>query len=193
MNRRFPNEKAELFANKILELVKYAYPKLNAAAINTLTKDCYVKGLHSDLQRELREERDFEDKSLKDLTAQTTYLEIAGINSGATVKEVIGSVREPNTLEDKIDELTDALGKSPAPRDERNDEWEKVNFAGAGSYYKSSRGRRRGDQMPRKRLECRICSSTDHHFRQCPSRFCQSCRKKDTTDGKKLSELQVTI
>ena len=64
--RRFPNEKAELFANKILELAKYAYPKLNGAAINTSTKDYYVKGLHSDLQRELRKERDFEDKSLKD-------------------------------------------------------------------------------------------------------------------------------
>ena len=94
------------------------------------------------------------------------------------MKEVIGSVREPNTLEGKIDELIDALGKSLAPRDERNDECEKVSFAGAGSYYKSSRGRRRGGQTPRKRLECRICSSTDHLFRQCPSRFCQSCGKK---------------
>lgn len=185
MNRkRLPNEKAELFGNKILELVKYAYPKLNDAAIKTLTKDYYVKGLHSDLQRELRKETGFEDKSLKDLTEQTTYLEIAGINSGVTEKEVIGSIREPNNLEGKIDQLIDILGRSSAMKEEKDveekdGEDEKVNFAGAGSYYKSStRGRRGGGQPPRKRLECRICNSTDHLFRRCPSRFCQSCGKK---------------
>ena len=43
--RRLDDEKAEVFAHKILELLKYAYPKFTQNARNSLAKDYYVKGL----------------------------------------------------------------------------------------------------------------------------------------------------
>ena len=50
--KRLTDEKPEVFAHKIQELVKYAYPKFNDDAKKCLAKDYYVKGLHYELQIE---------------------------------------------------------------------------------------------------------------------------------------------
>ena len=70
--KRLPDEKVEVFSHKILELVKYAYPKFGDEAKQSLAKDYYVKGLQSDIQRELRKMSNFEDKTLDQLIEQTT-------------------------------------------------------------------------------------------------------------------------
>ena len=77
---RLKDEKAEVFAHKIQELVKNAYPKFDDASKLSLSKDHYVSGLEPEMQKELRKLTDFEDKALEDLVKQTTYLEIAGTN-----------------------------------------------------------------------------------------------------------------
>ena len=99
---RLPNEGAEVFAYKIKELVKSAYPKFNDDALALLTKDYYVKGLHIDIQKELRKHEAYEDKSVDDLVTQTILLEIAGKNSSRTPEETIGSVKEWTSLECKV-------------------------------------------------------------------------------------------
>ena len=101
---RLPDEKEEIFAHKILELVKYAYPKFDDDAKNSLAKDHYVKGLQPDIQKELRRMTDFENKTLTELVEQTTYLEIAGANSGVnnpsheTISEVSTAGPSPSNL-----------------------------------------------------------------------------------------------
>ena len=83
---RLPAEGAEVFAYRVLELVKYAYPKFDSATVSSLAKDYFVKGLHKDLQRELKKDTNFENKSLQQLAEGVTYLEIAGVSSKATEK-----------------------------------------------------------------------------------------------------------
>ena len=105
--KRLPEEKIEVFAYKILELTKYAYPKFNDATKGAIAKDYFVKGLHADLQKELRKLSDYDEKTLTQLTEMTTYLEIAGINSNASKpkSESVGEISSVSNLEMKLDRL----------------------------------------------------------------------------------------
>ena len=166
---------------------------MNDAAITTISKDYFVRGLHPELQKELRKDAGYEDKSMTQLAKSVTYLEIAGVNSGASQTEVVGSVKAEgdktrvDVLEAKIDELLNTLGRPTIARSEEVEEEDKINYAGsqnvnhAPNKRRSNRGRaqsRGGQRNSGKTLECRICNSTEHLFRQCPSRFCQSCGNK---------------
>ena len=175
---RLPNEGAEVFAYKIKELVKSAYPKFNDDALALLTKDYYVKGLHIDIQKELRKHEAYEDKSVDDLVTQTILLEIARKNSSRVPEETIRSIKEWTSLEAKMDRLLSVCEKSFLPKDNQE---ENISYAGASNtYYKRNRQRSRGQRNYNftGKLECRICNGTDHLFRQCPSRYCQACGKK---------------
>lgn len=175
---RLQNESAETFAYKISELVKYAYPNFDQTTRDALSKDYFTKGLQPDLQKELRKEKNFANKSLSELAGDTTYLEIAGINSKTIKNEVIGSVvHQPSNLENKIDKLITALEKSVVTPE--SDE-EKINYAGAkDNYERGKQYHRKSNRFERKpvlqTLECRNCNSKQHLYRKCPERFCQAC------------------
>ena len=193
--KRLDGEKAEVYAHKILELLKYAYPKFTQNARNSLAKDYYVKGLQLDVQKELRKMSDFEDKTLSDLIKQTTYLEIAIANASATQpkkeEDDVSSVTTPrNSLEARLDKLTSLMERTlcvdeGGEQDGGNDETvNSVGNRGRGRGQQRRRGNPRrgrggqqdgGRQQPR---HCRNCNKTDHMFRQCPDRFCQSCGNK---------------
>ena len=168
-------------------------PGFAAASTNTISKDYFIRGLQCDLQRELRKEKDLKTMSLKDITERTTFLELAGVNSQSFKEETIGAVREPSILEEKLDKLITVLETSAGTRVESD---ENINFAGTGrskrgrgSYQGSrysqdhirdhnTRGSYQGSrysQRGKKKLPCRVCTSTEHLFRQCPSRYCQAC------------------
>lgn len=181
--KRLPNETPEVFSYKIQELVKLAYPSFADAVRGTLSKDYYVKGLAPNTQRDLRKQSDYETKGLKDLVTATNVLEIAEANTaGPGKQEVIGNVSEVSGLESKLDKLLAALTTS----DDHDDDGggEKINFAGARNYNrnKKTRGRGRGQFYDRrsstKTMACRNCNSTEHLYRKCPSRYCQSCGKQ---------------
>ena len=180
---RLPHESAETFAYKISELVKYSYPNFDQTTRDALSKDYFIKGLQQDLQKELRKERDFATKSLATLAEDTTYLEIAGINSKTIKSEVIGSVVDQSSkLENKIDHLITALEKSVVTPE--SDE-EKISYAGRktkDNYAKGKLPRRNYNKYEKKQftdtLECRNCNSKQHLYRKCPERFCQVCGNK---------------
>ena len=109
---RLPNEGTEVFADKIKELVKSAYPKFNDDALALLTKGYYVKGLHTDIQKELRKHEAYEDKPVDDLVPQTILLEIAGKNSSRAPEETFGSIKGWTSLEAKMDRLLSVCEKS---------------------------------------------------------------------------------
>ena len=57
--RRQPEESAETFAYKILELLKLAYPTFDDGARKTLAKDHFVRGVHPEMQVALKAETTF--------------------------------------------------------------------------------------------------------------------------------------
>ena len=113
--KRLCDEKPEVFAHKIQELVKYAYPDFANEAKQSLSKDFYVKGLSVDTQKDLRKMSDFENLALTDLVKKTTYMEIANANSAPslTQQEEIATVSPQNVnLDTKFDKLIDLMERS---------------------------------------------------------------------------------
>ena len=195
--KRLQDEKAEVFAHKVLELVKYAYPKFADDAKKSLAKDHFVKGLPSDLQKELRKVTDFENKGLDELVTLTTYYKIANANATAAVTgekscEVVATVSAPTSSYDsRLDKLLSVMERSFGmdDNDVGDPQEDNINYAGAshpryprnrqrrGSY---NRGRgkhstRGGSNVHQQSLQCRSCNSTGHVVKNCPQRFCQSC------------------
>ena len=191
--RRLGEENPEVFAHKLLELCNYAYPKFTDDARKSLAKDHYVKGLGVELQKELRKTTDFEDKSLDDLVKLTTYFEIADTNAStfseprreeiATLASC-GSANAESRFESRLDRLCTLMERSLNMGEEEEDPDDRMNYvASRGSARNPSNNFRRrnfnrgggGRQQPRK---CRACNGTDHLFRKCPKRYCQSCGKQ---------------
>ena len=186
MNRkRLTDEKPEVFAHKIQELVKHAYTDFTDEAKARLAKDYYVKGLSVDTQKDLRKMNDFDTLPLTELVKKTTYLEIANANSTTSQTEQveIASVSSRNS-DAKLDRLINLMERSLGSGDELQEE--SVNYSGEsrGTNYRQNRrgnGRgngRRGGATNRQPQKCRVCNSTEHLFRKCPQRFCQTCGGK---------------
>ena len=178
---RSKDEKAEVFAHKIQELVKNAYPKFDDPSKESLAKDHYVSGLEADMQKELRKLTDFEEKTL---VKQTTYFEIAGANATSLQPkcEVIAATNS-SRIESRLDRLVNLMERSLGVDEEDEIEEEHLNYAG----YRGNRGNHRGQRNQGNRggrggrggkqqpYKCRACNKTGHLFRKCPERYCQSC------------------
>ena len=198
--KRLQNEKAEVFAHKVLELVKYAYPKFTDDAKKSLAKDHFVKGLPSDIQKELRKVTDFETKGLDELVTLTTYYEITDANAtatGETPSESIAVASVPsntNNFDSRMDKLLSVMERSLGVCDDddvRDHQPDNINYAG-GSNSRNSRNRNRrnfnpgrgkysgrgGNSSQQQPPKCRACNNTGHVVRNCPERFCQSCGNK---------------
>ena len=182
---RLKDEKAEVFAHKIQELVKHAYPKFDDQSRESLAKDHFVSGLEPDMQKELRKLTDFEDKTLPDLVKQTTYFEIAGANATPVQPktEVIAAANPSNRIESRLDRLVNLMERSLGVEEEEEIEEERLNYAGYRGNRGNYRGRRgRGNRGGRGgaggQQKCRACNKTGHLFRKCPERFCQTCGNK---------------
>ncbi len=192
--KRLDDEKVEVYAHKIIDLVKYAYQKFDQESRDKLAKDYFVTGLQFDVQKELRKMDAFEDKRIAELSKQTTYLEIANANAAAsqTKEQILAVNPHISGLDERMDKLITLMEKTLAVQHQneyRDEGEEKMNYAGfnRGNFtnqFSHGRGRGRsrgrsggigGRQQP---LKCRVCNSTDHLFGKCPERFCQACGKK---------------
>ena len=184
---RLKDEKAEVFAHKIQELVKNAYPKFDEPSRLLLAKDHYVSGLDPEMQKELRKLTDSEEKSLTDLVKHTTYLEIAGTNATLLqpkVEVIAAANPSDNGIESRLDRLVNLMERSLGIKEEEEIEKERLNYAGYRGNRNNSRGQRgrggcggRGN-AGKQSFKCRACNKTGHLFRKCPERFCQSCGNK---------------
>ena len=61
--------------------MKSAYPDFEPNSRGTIVKDCYIKGLHKDMQLALKSTQNFASSDLKTLIDETCRLELAGVNS----------------------------------------------------------------------------------------------------------------
>ena len=75
-----------LFAIKLQELVKLAYSTVEAHAQGLIAKDAYVKGLHTDMQLQLKSLEKFAGADIQLLVEETLRLEIASIKSASSIQ-----------------------------------------------------------------------------------------------------------
>ena len=190
--KRKPDESAQTFAFKIMELVKLAYPTFNEDTRKTIAKDYFVRGVHSKMQISLKAMPDFDKADINKLAVETTRLQLAGIESlAADNPQQCMNVDSPSlvdTIADKVIEKMKSCAISvPGSEDGGNNETANATYSGyrpfqnkrnvntsRGQFSRrpSNRGYRKRAQQPRK---CRSCQSPEHLFRDCPTRFCQAC------------------
>lgn len=177
--KRLPKESAENFRHKIIELVKLAYPTFTDNVRESIAKDYFVRGLSQDLQIAVKSVPDFSAKSIKEITAETVRLELAGVGEKSG-----SSGAAANSCENMVDAIADRV----IERLERNricsveeDDTEVHNVGGARGGYRGrgrdrNRGRGRGNnQQNRSQRKCRACQEPGHIVKDCPRRFCQAC------------------
>ena len=192
---RLQNEPAKTYAFKLQQLVKLAYPDFTDNARNQIAKDAYVKGLHPDLQLQLKSLEKFATADLKTIVTETTRLEVAGITSALSVRPKVSI----NTV--RVEDATDTVCvKNLDNRFIQNIgdlvveklKGESVNYTrdppiqGTSSQYRSrafegsSQGYKQQKYLPSSKnpLKCRNCGKTSNFVRNCPSRFCASCGER---------------
>ena len=190
--KRKPDESAQTFAFKIMELVKLAYPTFNEDTHKTIAKDYFVRGVHPKMQISLKALPDFDKADINKLAVETTRLQLAGIGSFAAANpQQCMNVDSPSlvdTIADKVIEKMKSCAISiPGSEDGGNNETANATYCGyrpfqnkrnantnRGQFSRrpSNRGYRNRAQQTRK---CRSCQSLEHLFRDCPTRFCQAC------------------
>ena len=104
--KRKPDESAQTFAFKIMELVKLAYPTFNEDTRKTIAKDYFVRGVHPKMQISLKALPDFDKADINKLAVETTRLQLAGIGSFAAANpQQCMNVDSPSlvdTIADKV-------------------------------------------------------------------------------------------
>ena len=196
--RRKPDESAQTFAYKIIELVKLAYPAFEDNTQKTIAKDYFLRGVHPKMQIALKSQPGFIEADIDKLASETTRLQLAGIDSFAFEKvQQCMSVDSASMVDEiaakVIEKLKGTLTISDGGDVEDKQDSAAANFVGNNWRGYQRRGRRgtfsNRSNQPRSRnprnngtaqrgRNCRVCGNPDHFFRDCPNRFCQACGNK---------------
>ena len=76
---RLINEPAKTLVYKLQLLASLAYPDFDNTAKGVIVKDAYVRGLHHNLQLQLKSLEKFATADVKTLVQETNRLEVAGV------------------------------------------------------------------------------------------------------------------
>ena len=179
--KRLPDEAAETYAYKVIELIKLAYPSFDPAVRASLAKDFFVKGLSNELQLALKSGANYSTMDVKAVTTEAVRLELAGVGVKKPCTEA--SVEAGDSMVDKIAEkVIQKLGGVTVSSAEDRVSDGQLNSASAvqpqrrGQRGNRNRGRARGrGTQSNQTRACRSCQSTDHIVKDCPTRFCQAC------------------
>ena len=68
-------------AHDVCRLAKLAYPGFDADALDTIARDCFLKGLPPELRVALRRDPQTTTKKFQDLAAEVVRLQLAGVGS----------------------------------------------------------------------------------------------------------------
>ena len=195
---RSPNESAQTFAYKIIELVKLAYPAFDVNTQKTIAKDYFLRGVHPKMQIALKSLPCFIEADIDKLAKETMRLQLAGIDSFAVEKgQKCMSVDNESIVDEiaekVIEKLQGTLNLSQGGDVEDKQDSATANFVGNSWRGNQRRGRRgafsnrytqprsrnpRNNSTAQRGRNCRACGSPEHFFRDCPHRFCQACGNK---------------
>ena len=188
--KRLSNEPAKTYAYKLEQLATLAYPEFTAGAKAVVVKDAYVRGLHTNLQLQLKSLEKFATADVKTLVAETTRLEVAGVKSAVHSRTLDCNAVELDVASQgatgggKVDE--DLIQRISDTVIEKLQQSNSVNFVGSHTNYERKRGRGNNNSSVQKtrysestrQRKCRNCGSISHLVRQCPTRFCAACGEK---------------
>ena len=200
------DETPQTFAYKVVELVKLAYPSFADNVRLTIAKDYFLRGIHPDMQVALKSGTNFETSDVHALAVETVRLELAGVKSYSSTKEMASSVNTVEESRPEGDDIVDAVANKVMEKlqlctnfntdgDGSSQSASGANFVGTPPYRgrgnsRRNRGRNRGDgqnrfsgqqrqqQQQQQQKRCRACKATGHLVRECPQRFCQSCGQR---------------
>ena len=135
--------------------------------------------MSQELQIAVKSVPDFSAKSIKEITAETVRLELAGVGEKSAS---IGAAA--NSCDNMVDAIADrVIERLEGTRicSVREEDTEVHNVGGAsGGYRGRGRGRNQGrgrgnSQQNRSQRKCRNCQELGHIVKDCPRRFCQAC------------------
>ncbi len=181
--RRKPEESAQTYAFKIMELTKLAYPTFEEKIRKTIAKDHYIKGIHPKMQLALKSLSSFESSNILEIAKETSRLETAGIESYSSKKAECFEIKgaESQTMVDMVADrvMKQMKGITLAAQG--------VEVETGSAHYMQNRpfrGQRGWKQrqpsrnrpaLSQQNRKCRACQSPEHFVRECPTRFCQAC------------------
>ena len=181
--KRKPEESAQTYAFKIMELTKLAYPAFEEKIRKTIAKDHYMKGIHPKMQMALKSLSTFESANILDIAKETSRLEIAGIESYSSKKAECFEIKEgeSQTIVDMVTDNVMKQMKGVALIAQGVDvETGNAHYMQNRSF-RGQRGRRQREPsrnkpaLSQQNRKCRACHSPEHFVRECPTRFCQAC------------------
>ena len=183
---RLPGESCQKFSYRILNLANLANAGIAENTRKTIAKDYYVNGLSRELQVAWNSSHNYSTLDLKQLSDETTRLELAGINAVKMME--IKAVDTPDASEivtKIIEKVLEQISSSKAS----NTESDEVNAVRGGfnnsninyrgnrgrdrSGYRDSRYNARNTPQTQDGKRCRAGQSPSHFFRNCPVRHCE--------------------
>ena len=98
---RLINEPAETYAYKLQQLASLDYPDFDNAANGVIVKDAYVRGIHPNLQLQLKSLEKFATADFKALVLETNRLEVTGVRPTLSTrpKDYINAVDKVQSTE----------------------------------------------------------------------------------------------
>ena len=182
------NESPHTFAYALQELTKLAYSTLPAPSQDAIAKDYFVNCQSKEMQTALKSLPDFSTKSMSDLAKEAVRFQTAGVQSApptpAVVKTEISEVSLGATggdalvdnIVDKVVSRLSGMNVAGASGDTSVDYVQRQSRGGGRNRGRNrSNQRGRGSNRGRGDFKCRNCSSPDHGYSKCPTRFCQAC------------------
>ena len=93
-----PDESPASFVHDICRLAKLAYLGFGADALDTIARDCFLKGLSPELRVALRRDPQTVTKKVQDLAAEVVRLQLAGVGSTTpqTARVAQATVTDPD-------------------------------------------------------------------------------------------------
>ena len=181
--KRKPEESAQTYAFKIMELTKLAYPDFEEKIRKTIAKDHYMKGIHPKMQMALKSLSAFDSANILDIAKETSRLEITGIESYSSKKEEYFEVKgaESQAIVDMVTDKVMKQVKGVALAAQGIDvEMGSAHYMQNRSFsgqkqWKQRQPSRNKPALSQQNRKCRACQSTEHFVRECQTRFCQAC------------------
>ena len=184
-----PGESPASFAHDICRLAKLAYPGFGADALDTIARDCFLKGLPPELRVALRRDPQTTTKKVQDLAPEVVRLQLAAVGSTTpqTARVAQATVTDPDASHASpslVDQIAERVYQLMTDHDDSTSETETSHVQVVRHKTASSRSRYSGysNSGPQMRScifhECSICGEDNHTRKFCPHRdHCYRCLK----------------
>ena len=184
-----PGESPASLARDICRLAKLAYPGFGADALDTMARDCFLKGLPPELRVALRRDPQTTTMRVQDLAAVFVRLQLAGVGcttpqTARVAQAIVTDPDECHASPSLVDQIAERVYQLMTDHDNRTRETETSHVQVVRQKTAPSRGRYSGYSNSRPQMrsrsfhECSIYGEGNHTRKFCPRRdHCYRCLK----------------